>query len=327
MKKNLLVVFFLFTVLAVLGQKDGAKRIVNADTIGFSEAQAYKMLYENQIKSNDAILKTIFYALGGLATAIIAVFASNWWFNEDKIKQHAKGIDRQINETKNEAFNEVRERVNAFSIEKNSEINNLKIKLTEDFNNNISNLQSRLTEFIEKTRVEIRDDNKSLTDNYQKQLDSFNENYRQQIETLNENIVNFNGSLKQIIELKEEALRLIISDEEKRRNIEVNRLWAKISRTDYYMWKDSGVTRNAAMSLIEEINYTQKAGSSNFELSLRQFSAVLDTCKDFYDFDKEEAIEVINSLPQSEDVDKYKKEIFDKLDKIKITPTRIKTVA
>ena len=227
MKKTFnLFIAFLFLIVLAIGKQDSSKFIPVVpqlnDTSKLSEEEAYKMLYENQLKSNDAILKTIFYALAGLGTAMIFVFASNWWFNEKKVNEITKGINSQINDLKNEALNELREKINLLSIEKTAEINHSQTKLQEEVTDAITTLTLRFTEFNDKIRAEIKEDNKALSENYQKQLDSFNENYRQQLASLNETISSGYQNLKETIGTKEEFLRSLINVETQSRLNELN---------------------------------------------------------------------------------------------------------
>ncbi|HLG34197.1 MAG TPA: hypothetical protein VI757_04895, partial [Bacteroidia bacterium] len=265
--------------------------------------------YDNQAKYNDAILKTIYYALGGLGTAVLLVFASNWWFNDKKVRDIINEIDTKIKGVKKDTLAELTEKINSFSSEKTSEINQMLIKLQEEVTTTITASTLKFTEFTEKIRAEIKEDNKVLSENYQKQLETFNENYRQQISLLSETINTQHSNLKEIL-----------SEEEKKRKDAVNGILQTISRVEFYMWKDSGVFRNAFASLVREMQYKldKNENSSSFQLALKQLTETLDKCTVLYKGDKVEATDVLNKIPESNVVTKLKQEILAKLEKIKL---------
>ena len=253
MKKNevifLLLLLSTFIVISGTAFANKAKltqSIQPNDANVLSEAKAYRMLYDNQVKSNDAILKTIYYALGGLATAVFLVFASNWWFNEKKVDDIRRGIDAQIKDAKNTVLNEAEMRINALASEKSSQINELQIRLQGEITASISNMTARLNEFHEKIRAEIKDDNKTLLNNYQSQLNAFNENYRQQVESLSDSVKNQIESVKGNIGSAEKKLKDVILSK-------TNELERQVARNEYYLWKQAEVMENAFTAQIHEL--------------------------------------------------------------------------
>lgn len=188
MRNNFFILILLFFPLVFTYSKQDSSQIVKSclnDNV-LSEAQAYKMLYENQVKSNDAILKTIYYALGGLGTAILLVFASNWWFNDKKVKDVLNDSNIKILAIKKDTLAELTKQINTLSDEKNDDLNKTKNKLQEIITKALTDITEKFNEFAEKTRIEIKDDNKALVNNYQDLLKSYNENLSQQILSLKE---------------------------------------------------------------------------------------------------------------------------------------------
>lgn len=126
----------------------------NIKSINLNEAQAYKLLYENQKYSNDKILDTIYWSLGGISVAIFALFGANVFYNFrinkteiNNLRQTMhlktiefqnkliKGIDLQINDYINKA-----------SATSSDEIRNTFSKYSKEVSEQISSIDSNLTE-------------------------------------------------------------------------------------------------------------------------------------------------------------------------------------
>jgi hypothetical protein len=282
------------------------------DPNGLNEGKAYRLLYDNQVKSNDAILKTIFYALGGLATAIVLVFASNWWFNEKKVDDIRRGINAQINEAKNDALNEVEVRINVLTSEKSSQINELQIKLQGEITASISKIMARFNEFHEQIRAEIREDNKTLLNNYQSQLETFNENYRQQIATLIENIKNQIENIKDKIVSTEDKLKNVISSK-------TNELERKVARNEFYLWKHGKVMENALTAQIHELELLVADPDQNKDYDF-YLEGIVETLEglsgaEIYWPTKETIINIVKKVPEKYNVNKNA--VLANLEKIK----------
>lgn len=262
-----------------------------------TESEAYKMLYENQLESNNSILNTILYALGGLGTAILFVFASNWWFNEKKVKELTKGINSQINEAKNEALKEVRERVNSFSNEKTKEINNAQNKLQAEVTTAITVLTKEVTDYKDKIRNEIKGDNKNLSDNYQKQLDTLNEIYTQQISSLNEGISSVSSNLKETINNKEELLKEIINTETESILSKLDSLKENIHRNEFWMWEGRGVPNNAIRAQLRELEIKLKS-NSDLTFYLNQILETSKKLKWLEEFEKANIKQTLRIVPE-----------------------------
>lgn len=313
MKTSIYVLLLLFLPILFAFKEQNAlpkKLIQNTsiqtnDSIIFNEGKAYKMLYDNQVKSNDSILKTIFYALGGLGGAVILVFASNWWFNDKKVRDIINEIDTKIDAKtgviKTDVINELTDNFNKFSVEKTAEISKIQNKLQEEVTNNITALTLKINEFTEKIRAEIKEDNNVLVSNYQKQLETFNENYKQQITSLNQVITSGSENLKEIMNGKIDTLNIVISNEKKSTFSELNEIRQNISRNEYYLWDTKGVHRNAFYAEMDEIEAMLNNTSKNYidyKFYLNEIKSTLEKAEYIYKFDKERAIELLNKLPE-----------------------------
>src|SRR6478735_821713 len=281
------------------------------------EEKLYKLLYENQIKSNDATLQTIFYALGGLGTAVLLVFGSNWWFNDKKVRDVINEIDNKIIGVKKEAFSEVTEKINTLSTGMKSELNHVQNKLQEEVTANIVNTTLKFTDFTDKIRAEIKDDNKTLTENHQKQIDVFNENSRQQITLFNDTLSSQLSNLKEVMDSKEYMLKEMISSERKNNINQNNLISEKMSKIEFYMWKDSGVFRNAFAALVSELSLKlmRTTTPTSFNLVLTQMSETLDKCTYILPTDKNQALKLLLEIPGNEEL---KKEILKKIEQINL---------
>ncbi|MBY0085761.1 hypothetical protein [Brevibacillus brevis] len=60
------------------------------------EAEAYKLLYENAKSFNEKLLSTIYWALGGMITVIVAFIGINIFFNDRSKKNEAETLLKQF---------------------------------------------------------------------------------------------------------------------------------------------------------------------------------------------------------------------------------------
>lgn len=179
---------FYFTFIIVLfissisnGQNDsliqkGSKK----NTITFNEGIAYKMLYENQKESNNNILSTIFYALGGLGAAVFLVFGSTWWFNEKKVKDLLKELDDKVQDIKSDSSDEISKKMNELIIKNNKELSNFQTQIKKQFIDEFKNF----ADLNNKAIVELKNENNVANSNYQELLKSYNENLQSQITSI-----------------------------------------------------------------------------------------------------------------------------------------------
>jgi hypothetical protein len=323
MKKNLLqkciltIVCILIPTILIFSQQNDKSKInaQQVETTGLTEKQAYRMLYDNQVKANDSVLKTIFYALGGLGTALILVFASNWWFNDKKVRDIIGEIDKKVKDLNKDVLAELTEKINLFSSEKTAEIYQMQSKLQEDTTKNIKSLTLKFTDFTDKIRAEIKEDDKELTNSFQKQLELFNENYKQQITYISENISMLSTDLKEIINGKEEILKNLINTEKQATSSQLNSIKGDLYRTAFYMWDGKGVYRNALMSQLDEIGVKVENNYPDLSFYLNHLSETVDKMIELNKSDKDIANIILNKVPEKNKT--LAQEIFQKINTLK----------
>ena len=71
---------------------------------GLTEAQAYRLLYENAVESQNQLVETIQWALGLVATIIVAVVAAQILFNYRISKQEIGELRSDLKESQTERF-------------------------------------------------------------------------------------------------------------------------------------------------------------------------------------------------------------------------------
>jgi len=279
------------------------------DTIELTEGQAYKMLYENQVKANDSILKTIYYALGALGTAIILVFGGNWVFNTKKVEAIADGIDDKIESLKSETFAEIAEKLNAISTEKTYEINQIQVKLQEEITLNIKDTTIKFNTLAEDVRKELRDENKALSHSFDERIKNFSDNLSMQIKTIetltnernenvNQKITSFEHSYSEKLKANKDEITSLKSDISKNIVKTEETLKASIYRNAGYMWETREVYSNAIMSFALEgkINLDNK-NDINLGLALNDIARLLPKIKTIDTFNLNLVTNLINSLP------------------------------
>lgn len=295
--------------------------LVNADS-SLSEAKAYKMLYDNEVRSSDSILNTIYYALGGLGTAVLLVLASNWWFNEKKVRDVINDIDKKIVEVKIGILSDLTEKINVLTNEKSTRIDNMQQRLQEEVTASITSITLKHTEFTEKIRAEIKEDNSVLVKNYQKQLETFNDNYRQQLLSLTDSISTISSDMKEQLNERDTSLKGLISIEKQSIFTQLNLIKQKISRNSYYLWDSRGVQRNAFNAQLEELESMMESPTfmnKDFSFYLQCISDTVDKLKEsfIYPFDKDLAIKLLTKLPAINQ--ELAQQILTKLEDVKIS--------
>jgi len=315
MTRKIILLIYFFQISICFGFAnpiiEKEKKVVESkkDTIELTEGQAYKMLYDNQVKANDSILKTIYYALGALGTAIILVFGGNWVFNTKKVETFSEGIDAKIESLKVETFSEITEKFNIISTEKTSEINQIQIKLQEEITLNIKDITLKFNVFSEEIRKELRNDNKALAQNFDERIKNFSENLLLQIKTIetlanersentNQRIISFeqtqseklNANKEEIFSLKSEMLKNIVKTEES--------LKASIYRNAGYMWESREIYSNSLMYFaLEGMINLKNNYETNLGLALADIIRLLPKLKSIDSYVLKLITELINSLP------------------------------
>jgi hypothetical protein len=335
-------IFYIFLIAVLLqthfnlhAQDSSVKKTItktSKDTIQFNETVAYKMLYENQVKSNDAILKTIYYALGALGTAIILVIGGNWWFNTKKVEDLSKGIESRIDNSKETALAEVKEGLSNLSSEKTNEINQIQIKLQEEVTANMTNLTQRFSDFSDRIKEEVKEDIrlsflqfdelvKIYTENLSTQIKSIETLTNERSETLNlktssleTNLTEKINTIKENLEVRENKLTKNIKNTQKS-------LQAAIHRTTAYMWESRKIFMNALLFFVREgeINL-ELNNTSMLNLSLENISSLLEDditeINDKYYYDQ--LIQFLDKLPTEQFEKGAKlKEIANRIYKLK----------
>lgn len=275
---------------------DSVLNSVKSNSGQISEEATYKMLYENQVRANESILNTIYYALSGLAAAVLLVFASNWWFNDKKVKDIINEIEDKSQSVKSGILIEVSEKMATLSNLKNEEINVIINKLREDVSESIANQTNNFNVLSDKIRDEIKLENKELLINYQKQLDAFSNTFGQQLSFLNEKINTSSNQLIDKINNKEELLKKIIDNEKESLLSELKITKGKILRNEAWMWEGRDVPVNALRAQLEELDFRlEQKLDLNFYLDM-----ILRTSKKLTwltSYDKEEIKKALNKLP------------------------------
>jgi len=266
-------------------------------------AVTYKMLYDNQVKYNSEILKTIFYALSGLASAALLVIGSNVVFNVKKVRDVSKendkkvkdaidNIDTKIKSANNDALVGLTEKINTLSSEKTSEISQTQIKLQEEVTASITNITTKVNEFIETIRAEIKEDNKTLLNNYQSQLTSFSENINIQIATLKTSIDERVSVVQKTIDINNEEVEKSITEIKKEIDLESKKAKINIYNGKAALWTIKGNFLVAFMYYLEE-------GMLSIEIKY-------DWNLKFIFKDLEEILQKITYVKQG-DIDRFKK--------------------
>lgn len=112
----------------------------------YNEAEAYKQMYENLKYSNDKILDTIYWSLGGLTTAIIALFGANIFFNfrfnKSEIENIKNNLNLKVEEIKNNTSQYIQSNINQLTDNSKNEITKLNQILEENHKNETHTLTS-----------------------------------------------------------------------------------------------------------------------------------------------------------------------------------------
>jgi len=282
-----------------INKKEKTEKIVD-----ISEINAYKMLYENQKESNSAILKTIFYALGGLGTAIILTYGSSWWFNDKKVKDAMNDIDTKIENIKKSILTDLLEKMNTQQSEKVTEIERVNLKFKDDIQKKITKSTENLNSFKEKIRSDIKKENKDLTSNYQNIINSYNDNLKSQINGLKETTSEKFKVFSELIEKNEKDIDKKINDQSKgiERNILSHKAEISFLKGSY----------NIALKAF--VDYAIFDRNLGYNWAFKYTSEEIFKCLDKVDFIYTDEIEVLDKL--SEMTREEYPEITSKIEKL-----------
>lgn len=250
------------------------------------EIDTYKQMIENLKYSNDKILDTIYWAIGGVAVAIFTLLGANIFFNF---------------------------RFNRKEIENIKQSFNLQLKGAKNKYDKL--IQSEINNFVEKSNDRIREDFRSLSDNIQNQIKIISDNFSSQINT-NEDKLEYKTKqlLERISQMEEkfeseiENVRTSIINTEENIKIELLGNKAKI-------WKLYDVKSNALTCLIEQALLKIKLGKF-LEDSLEGIIEILEKIKEISTWDSAKINELINKIPKEYSLLKEKIESIAKTIKI-----------
>ena len=293
-KKIVFLIFFFFLISFCLAQK-----------IPFNEKEAYRLLYENELKHNDAILSTIYYALGGLATAVLLVFTSNWWFNEKKVKDSIEQIDIKYKNLKDEI---------------DLENSNIFDRIDSDLKNNILEFESTTKDLIRISEERLRKDFENLIKNFQNTLlrdvDNIKINVNQKIDSNSEhNDLQFQF-LKENIKSQDDKLKNEIEKISIKNQQLINRLKSKVYRNEFYLWKTKGVYSNAITALFNELEIMSENDQTISKFYLIQILDTLKKVESLSAYDVKFFKSILNRIKLNDDDNVYLDLIFEKIDSL-----------
>jgi len=162
-RKILLSLLFLTTILIVYGKDtlQTKSTMVTSKVLASIpddiSPTAYKLLYENQKETNDKILQTVYWSLGGILGVLLLIIGSNIYFNVRFNKKEVELITTEL-------LNKLEDAKNIYLLEISQKIE-------------ISSIELRKTIELEK---------QELSKTYQELLKSYSDNFHQQINSLKE---------------------------------------------------------------------------------------------------------------------------------------------
>lgn len=174
-----------------------------------TEESTYKLMYENIKYSNDKILDTIYWAIGALFTAVLALFGAQVFFNYRFNKKEIENITKDID------------------LKTDSLTKNISLQI-DDFKSRTTNeLNLKINDFFEKARSEFNKDISSELDRQQKRIDTFSD-------TIN-NLIN---STQKLFEDKINKLSISIETYNQSTDKKTNSLIEKISNSKTSLQSD-----------------------------------------------------------------------------------------
>lgn len=154
---------------------------ITGSSPGLTEADAYKLMYKNVVDYNSKILDTVYWALSAMLVLTLALFGSNIFFNyrtnRKEIENIISGMKLELQEFKNQIFNEVQKKLNEFIGSSNEELKlnfgNTVENQSEQIKLITNNLTSQINAFTSIFEDKVKNLEKSITDN----VDSIKNNY------------------------------------------------------------------------------------------------------------------------------------------------------
>lgn len=232
------------------------------------KTEAYKLMFENIKYSNDKILDTIYWSLGGIMVAIFALLGTNFYFNKNKFdnlsQKNKNDIDSFSQQTKKELQEKITEKIDAYKKEiryeslKVNEINQQQIKIFSDgFNSQLINIETKYKESTDKLK-------KSIEDNAQTASKS-------------------NDNIKNLIEKKYNLTKI------------------EILKLESDSWFIKKVYANALTSLIKKMTLEIEAQKS-ISTSISDMVKVLENMNTISTYDKKSLNDLIQIIPKENDL-------------------------
>jgi hypothetical protein len=122
-----------------------------------TDAQAYKLLYENNLQANEKILQTVYWSIGSIFFVLLALVGANWWTSHKGYKQDIENIAKETR-----AQMESIERQHSETIQ--NRINDINQEIRDELVKHKDSLALIITPQIEGLRNHINDNIKALTD-------------------------------------------------------------------------------------------------------------------------------------------------------------------
>lgn len=193
-----------------------------------TEAETYKLLYENQKEFNGKILDTIYWALGAIGAAIIALLGGNIFFNyrvnKNEIENISQNLSREFEKFKNDSADGIQQKINESMIVNRDEFKNLSL-----------NNQKEMQKYIDNQNVQI------------KSIKTF---FDEALEEIGASVENNQRGTQRMCE----SLEKNFQRENKDLRVELNKLEAE-------KWRNKGVYQNVLACYV-------RAGNLEIELKL-----------------------------------------------------------
>lgn len=263
------------------------KKIEVSNIEGNDIAEIYKLLYENTKEANVRILSTIYWALGGIITVILAIIGSsvffNFRFNKVEVENISNRALTKIEEAKNRYANEIEEKLN---------------------------------EFILSTKNSIKNNENELATTYKELLKSYSENFNSQIKTnkesTEEKLKNIEKSISTNDQLNDERIKVLKSDFD----YTIKTQEIRIFHNEAELWNVREVYANALRYYIKECSVGLEIDYDwLIELRSKKICETIESMDSLDDGLRKELNEFLDKIP--EEYDEEKSAIIKKLDKFK----------
>lgn len=232
---------------------------------------------------------------------MLLVFASNWWFNDKKVKDVINEIDFKIKSSVSTIDKDLTDKINTFLNDKVSELNQLQSKLQEEVSTNLKELTLHINNSNDKIKDDIRNNEQNLSSVFNKQLDNLSDNFKQQLSNLNDSINTNNSNIKDLFESKIDNVKNQLNSDIQKTITELSTIRSSIYRNEYWMWEARGVPSNALRALLNELEIKIQQ-QYPLDFYLRQISEISSKLSFFSKGDKERARELLSKISGHDEV-------------------------